>query len=157
MTLSKETIGNVIGKLELFAQNLKWTDVRGAQDLLAAAEGLRELLDRRERDKQEPYGYVHQSLYEECGSSGLSNDHEAYRDGSTTHIPLYTAPPAPVVQLVQVQDERASYEAFVEQRLGDCVDRRRAKNGDQEYMAWDMAMGWIVWQGRAAMLKGDQP
>ena len=54
MTLSKETIGSVIEKLEHFAQNLKWTDVRGAQDLLSAADGLRELLERRERDKQEP-------------------------------------------------------------------------------------------------------
>lgn len=54
MTLSKETIGNVIEKLEHFAQNLKWTDVRGAQDLLAAADGLRELMERRGRDGQVP-------------------------------------------------------------------------------------------------------
>ncbi|KLX50707.1 hypothetical protein SK74_04612, partial [Escherichia coli] len=31
------------------------------------------------------------------------------------------------------------------------VDRRRAKNGDNEYMAWDMTLGWIVWQQRAGI------
>ncbi|MEG1251449.1 MAG: hypothetical protein RSE37_22635 [Citrobacter sp.] len=44
----------------------------------------------------EPYGYVHKGIYESCGTSGLSNDHEAYCN-SNTHIALYTAPPAPVV------------------------------------------------------------
>lgn len=43
----------------------------------------------------EPYGYVHKAAYEQAGSCGLSSDHEAYRD-SSTHIPVYTAPPAPV-------------------------------------------------------------
>lgn len=36
----------------------------------------------------EPYGYVHQEVYEYVGSCGLSSDHEAYRE-SETHIPLY--------------------------------------------------------------------
>lgn len=40
-----------------------------------------------------PYGYVHKDIYESCGTAGLSNDHEAYRN-SNTHIALYTAPPA---------------------------------------------------------------
>ncbi|MBF0031510.1 DUF551 domain-containing protein [Citrobacter freundii] len=44
----------------------------------------------------EPYGYVHKGIYESCGTSGLSNDHEAYCN-SNTHIALYSAPPAPVV------------------------------------------------------------
>lgn len=44
----------------------------------------------------EPYGYVHKGAYEQVGSCGLSNDHEAYRD-SSTHIAIYAAPPAPVV------------------------------------------------------------
>lgn len=39
----------------------------------------------------QPYGYVHKSLYEDLGSAVLTNDHEAYRD-SRTHIPLYTDP-----------------------------------------------------------------
>ena len=48
-------------------------------------------------------------------------------------------------------DERAAYELFMEKRFGKTVDRRRAKNGDNEYMAWDMTLGWIVWQQRAGI------
>lgn len=48
-----------------------------------------------------PYGYVHKGIYESCGTSGLSNDHEAYCS-SNTHIALYTAPP---VRLVNTIDE----------------------------------------------------
>ncbi|TGB88879.1 DUF551 domain-containing protein [Escherichia sp. E3659] len=62
--------------------------------------------------------------------------------------PLYAAPPATVVP-----DERAAYELFMEKRFGDSVDRRRAKNGGSEYMAWDMAIGWIIWCHRAAMFQ----
>ena len=47
--------------------------------------------------------------------------------------------------------EREAYELFMEKRFGDLVDRRRAKNGDNEYMAWDMTLGWIVWQQRAGI------
>ncbi|MFJ5472746.1 hypothetical protein [Pectobacterium carotovorum] len=53
-----------------------------------------------------------------------------------------------------VPDERAAYETFIAKRLGDSIDTQRAKNGDPEkpdYMAWDMTVGWIAWQGRAAM------
>ncbi|EHF5385941.1 DUF551 domain-containing protein [Escherichia coli] len=59
--------------------------------------------------------------------------------------------------LEAVSDERAAYELFMEKRFGESVDRRRAKNGDREYMAWDMALGWIIWCHRAAMLQGGQP
>ena len=37
----------------------------------------------------------------------------------------------------------------MEWRFDDTVDRRRAKNGDQEYMAWDMAVAWQSWQRHA--------
>ncbi|WP_413232266.1 hypothetical protein [Pectobacterium carotovorum] len=68
--------------------------------------------------------------------------------------PLY-ANPAPPAASQHVPDERAAYEAFIAKRLGDRIDTQRAKNGDPEnpdYMAWDMIVGWIAWQGRAAML-----
>ena len=42
-------------------------------------------------------------------------------------------------------DEREAYELFMEKRFGDL------KNGDNEYMAWDMTLGWIVWQQRAGI------
>ncbi|EGO4384930.1 TPA: hypothetical protein L1528_005023 [Escherichia coli] len=56
-----------------------------------------------------------------------------------------------LASLEAVSDERAAYELFMEKRFGESVDRRRAKNGDSEYMAWDMAIGWIIWCHRAAM------
>ena len=62
-----------------------------------------------------------------------------------------------LASLEAVSDERAAYELFMEKRFGGSVDRRRAKNGDGEYMAWDMALGWIIWCHRAAMLQGIQP
>lgn len=48
-----------------------------------------ETLDELTPDKI--YGYVNESIYESCGSAGLSNDFEAYK-GSGTHIPLYKLP-----------------------------------------------------------------
>ena len=62
-----------------------------------------------------------------------------------------------LASLAAVSDERAAYELFMEKRFGESVDRRRAKNGDREYMAWDMALGWSIWCHRAAMLQGSQP
>ena len=58
-----------------------------------------------------------------------------------------------IAEPVSVPDERAAFEAFMEKRFKDCVDRRLVKNGDGEYFAWDMQVAWIVWQGRAAMLQ----
>lgn len=55
-----------------------------------------------------------------------------------------------------VADERAAFEAFMEGRFKDSIDRKRVKNGDQGYFAWDMIVAWIVWQGRAAMLQGTE-
>lgn len=66
---------------------------------------------------------------------------------------IYTSPqPAPVVP-----DERKSFESFMAERFGDSVDQRRAKNGDQGYMAWDMVVAWIVWQARATLQAGNSP
>ena len=62
-----------------------------------------------------------------------------------------------LASLAAVSDERAAYELFMEKRFGESVDRRRAKNGDREYMAWDMALGWIIWCHRAAMLQFYEP
>ncbi|EMK7258673.1 DUF551 domain-containing protein [Escherichia coli] len=62
-----------------------------------------------------------------------------------------------LASLAAVSDKRAAYELFMEKRFGESVDRRRAKNGDREYMAWDMALGWIIWCHRAAMLHCAEP
>ena len=70
---------------------------------------------------------------------------------------MLTALKIALASLAAVSDERAAYELFMEKRFGESVDRRRAKNGDREYMAWDMALGWIIWCHRASMLQGSHP
>ncbi|ELV56711.1 hypothetical protein EC991753_1167 [Escherichia coli 99.1753] len=66
---------------------------------------------------------------------------------------MLTALKIALASLASVSDERAAYELFMEKRFGESVDRRRAKNGDRDYMVWDMALGWIIWCHRAAMLQ----
>lgn len=45
------------------------------------------------------------------------------------------------------ESQRVEFEAFMEARFGDCIDRRRCKNGDEnDYMSFDMGMARIVWQ-----------
>lgn len=61
------------------------------------------------------------------------------------------------IEAEAVPDERDAFEAFMEGRFKDTIDRKRVKNGDQGYFAWDMIVAWIVWQGRAAMLQGAEP
>ena len=68
---------------------------------------------------------------------------------------ILTAFKIALASLAAVSDERAAYELFMEKRFGESVDRRRAKNGDSEYMAWDMALGWIIWCHRATMLQSQ--
>ncbi|MDT9784609.1 hypothetical protein RUW59_03785 [Klebsiella pneumoniae] len=58
--LTDERVTSVIERLEHYACNLKWTNVRGAQDLLTAADGLRELQERRKADS-EPVAEVYQA------------------------------------------------------------------------------------------------
>lgn len=51
-TITDKRVTSVIERLEHYACDLKWTNVRGAQDLLAAADGLRELQERRKADSE---------------------------------------------------------------------------------------------------------
>ncbi|EHS5545668.1 DUF551 domain-containing protein [Escherichia coli] len=81
---------------------------------------------------------------------------ETYGPGSNVVLPAEEAEELARIALASleaVSDERAAYELFMEKRFGESVDRRREKNGDSEYMAWDMALGWIIWCHRAAMLQ----
>ncbi|EPF1257543.1 hypothetical protein ACSQOK_001887 [Klebsiella aerogenes] len=73
-TITDERITSVIERMEHFASNLKWTDVRGAQDLLTAADGLRELQERRKAAMdgepvvpEEIPGSIYEVIYQECG------------------------------------------------------------------------------------------
>lgn len=62
-TITDERITSVIERLEHFASNLKWTDVRGAQDLLTAADGLRELQERHQADSEPVILYRERNPY----------------------------------------------------------------------------------------------
>ncbi|EOD2804679.1 hypothetical protein ACJLW1_003203 [Klebsiella aerogenes] len=108
-TITDERITSVIERLEHFASNLKWTDVRGAQDLLTAADGLRELQERRKADS-EPAMYVMgmgQALDAETAStckgtvdSWIAEWNQSRLPGQADYktVPLYRhAQPAPVV------------------------------------------------------------
>lgn len=126
--LTKESLAARIAELESGPRSLKEDYTLAAYKMLLAAMGA------------EPVIIV--------GDDG--GDALAYRRLIQSFAPgtkLYRhAQPAPVVQEL---DEREAFEAFMEGRFGDTVDRRRAKNGDQGYIAWDMAMAWVVWEARA--------
>ncbi|MFX2663630.1 hypothetical protein [Enterobacter kobei] len=50
-----------------------------------------------------------------------------------------------------MDESRKAFEAEMA-KLGECVDMRRAKNGDEEYMAWDVGLAWRFWNlSRAAI------
>lgn len=50
-----------------------------------------------------------------------------------------------------MDESRKQFEVEME-KLGDSVDMRRAKNGDEEYMAWDVRLAWRFWNlSRAAV------
>ena len=72
--------------------------------------------------EQEPYGYVHKAIYESTGSSGLTNDHAAYRGTDGSHVPVFLHP-APVPA---VPDERTWLfycEKYPEMPMGDAIIR----------------------------------
>ncbi|MFG6063688.1 hypothetical protein ACEU0D_002674 [Enterobacter ludwigii] len=51
-----------------------------------------------------------------------------------------------------MDESRKQFEAEMA-KLGDCVDMRRAKNGDEEYMAWDVALAWRFWNLSRAVIE----
>lgn len=90
--LTDERVTSVIERLEHYACNLKWTNVRGAQDLLAAADGLRELQERRKAAMDsEPVAYISKSDFD-AGYPHIL----ARRDfNKACTVPVYAAQPAP--------------------------------------------------------------
>lgn len=88
-TISKQWLQQKIADMEATRDDIPFGLGEDGTNILAA---LRIALASLEA---EPYGYVHKAAYEKTGSCGLSNDREAYRD-SSTHVAVYTAPPATV-------------------------------------------------------------
>ncbi|WP_193149565.1 hypothetical protein [Klebsiella variicola] len=110
-TITDERITSVIERLEHYACNLKWTNVRGAQDLLTAADGLRELQERRKADS-EPVAYIDKQwtlvYYIPPMSMGLKIGDKLYR----------YAQPAPVVPVTDAM-AYAFHHALTDSPLGD--------------------------------------
>ncbi|HDK7229027.1 TPA: hypothetical protein PTV58_002640 [Cronobacter sakazakii] len=52
---------------------------------------------------------------------------------------------------------REQFEAAIKQKYGDLIDQRVCKNGDGEYMAWDMQVAWGAWQASRAAVEIDVP
>lgn len=59
-------------------------------------------------------------------------------------------------KVIEVDKSREQFEAEMV-KLGDCVDMRRAKNGDEDYMAWDVALAWRFWQLSRAAIEIELP
>lgn len=81
--VSNERVEEIIYRAEMFGHGAGYLPeevIPMAKELLALRKAF-----------SEPYGYVHQGVYEAGFSSGLSADHEAYKN-SSTHIPLYRKP-----------------------------------------------------------------
>lgn len=55
-----------------------------------------------------------------------------------------------------MDESRKAFEAEMA-KLGDCVDMRRAKNGDEEYMAWDVRLAWRFWKLSRAAIEIELP
>ncbi|EIX1533353.1 hypothetical protein MJ717_000453 [Cronobacter sakazakii] len=52
---------------------------------------------------------------------------------------------------------REQFEAAIKQKYGDLIDQRVCKNGDGEYMVWDMQVAWWAWQESRAAIEIDLP
>ena len=59
-------------------------------------------------------------------------------------------------KVIKVDKSREQFEAEMA-KLGDCVDMRRAKNGDEEYMEWDVRLAWKMWQASRAAIEIELP
>lgn len=55
-----------------------------------------------------------------------------------------------------MDESRKQFEAEMAQ-LGDCVCMRRAKNGDEEYMEWDVRLAWKMWQASREAIEIELP
>lgn len=52
---------------------------------------------------------------------------------------------------------REQFEAAIKQKYDDLIDQRVCKNGDGEYMAWDMQVAWWAWQASRAAVEIEIP
>ncbi|HDU6144903.1 TPA: hypothetical protein ACN7RR_000767 [Klebsiella pneumoniae] len=98
-TITDKRVTSVIERLEHYACNLKWTNVRGAQDLLTAADGLRELQERRKAAMDgEPVAWTWHYREQWHVTNDKCRAEFVAKDGDVDVLPLYRhAQPVPVV------------------------------------------------------------
>ncbi|MBM2675231.1 DUF550 domain-containing protein [Klebsiella pneumoniae] len=89
-TITDERVTSVIERLEHYACNLKWTNVRGAQDLLTAADGLRELQERRKAAvDSEPVAWTWHYREQWHVTNDKCRAEFVAKDGDVAVLPLY--------------------------------------------------------------------
>ncbi len=52
---------------------------------------------------------------------------------------------------------REQFESEISKKFGDLIDQRVCKNGDGEYMAWDMQVAWWAWQASRTAVEIELP
>lgn len=150
LTITDERVISVIERLEHYACNLKWTNVRGAQDLLTAADGLRELQERRKAAMDsEPVAWMHNN--NDLGVPAITTNPKIghYWTAEFKGVePLYRhAQPAPVVL-----DDGKLRELFDAWFASDCSFDLSPEASEADNIAWRESY-WYVWKRcRAAML-----
>ena len=144
-TITDKRVTSVIERLEHYACNLKWTNVRGAQDLLAAADGLRELQERRKADS-EPVAWTWHYREQWHVTNDERRAEFVAKDGDVAVLPLYRhAQPEPVV-MAEAQS-RAAFEQWC------TVNIERNKWHPEFYAHLPVREQWAAWEAcRAAML-----
>jgi hypothetical protein len=56
-----------------------------------------------------------------------------------------------------MDESRKQFESAIKQKYGDLIDYRVCKNGDGEYMAWDMQVAWWAWQASRISIEVKLP
>ncbi|HEJ9371194.1 TPA: DUF551 domain-containing protein [Klebsiella oxytoca] len=131
-TITDERVTSVIERLEHYACNLKWTNARGAQDLLTAADGLRELQERRKAAvDSEPVAWTWHYREQWHVTNDKCRAEFVAKDGDVAVLPLYRHAQQPVVM-----DDLSIFEAAIEEcKTCDSIDEHAWNHGVLAVMA----------------------
>ncbi|MFP8639604.1 DUF551 domain-containing protein [Klebsiella michiganensis] len=131
LTITDERVISVIERLEYYACNLKWKNVRGAQDLLTAADGLRELQERRKAAMDsEPVATLDvQSRRPDGNKFALVFSSAAHKLPDDVYFLYRHAQPAPVVVPEGLNPETADLVLRFASALADKLYKAEQKYG----------------------------
>lgn len=149
-TITDERITSVIERLEHYACNLKWTNVRGAQDLLAAADGLRELQERRKPLQDKDLQGVIDALEHPAGINAAGK--QVVRHALVELQERRKADSEPVAEVVSIYGDP---EAFGEREIRPLVGIQQMPYGTKLYRHAQPAKGLELagWQFKS--VNGD--